>query len=71
MPGLRHLLANSGVWDHEAYGTPLHAAHLGLSTTVFSMRLEARRVGGRYVRRGRAGERHEGLALYRPRHGSA
>ena len=36
---VRHLLANSGVWDLEAYGTPLHAAHLGLSTTVFSMRL--------------------------------
>ena len=36
---VRHLLASSGEWDHEAYGTPLHAAHLGLATTVFSMRL--------------------------------
>lgn len=36
---VRHLLANSDEWDQEAHGTPLHAAHLGLATTVFSMRL--------------------------------
>ncbi|MCY3837754.1 MAG: oxygenase MpaB family protein [Gammaproteobacteria bacterium] len=36
---VRHLLANSGAWDVEHYGTPISAAHLGLATTVFSMRL--------------------------------
>ena len=36
---VRHLLANSGAWDVEYYGTPISAAHLGLATTVFSMRL--------------------------------
>ena len=36
---VRHLLANSGDWDQEAHGIPLHAGHLGLATTVFSMRL--------------------------------
>ena len=36
---VRHLLANSGAWDVEYYGTPISAAHLGLAATVFSMRL--------------------------------
>ena len=36
---VRHLLANSGAWDFGAYGTPISAAHMGLATTVFSMRL--------------------------------
>ena len=36
---VRHLLANSGAWDVGDYGTPISAAHLGLATTVFSMRL--------------------------------
>lgn len=36
---VRHLLAHSGAWDVEHYGTPISAAHLGLATTVFSMRL--------------------------------
>jgi len=36
---VRHLLANSGAWDVAYYGTPISAAHLGLATTVFSMRL--------------------------------
>ena len=36
---VRHLLANSDAWDVEHYGTPISAAHLGLATTVFSMRL--------------------------------
>lgn len=36
---VRHLLANSGAWDIGYYGTPISAAHLGLATTVFSMRL--------------------------------
>ena len=47
---VRHLLANSDVWDQEVYGTPLHAAHLGLATTVFSMRLlqHAKAVGATF-----------------------
>ena len=36
---VRHLLANSDAWDTERYGTPISAAHMGLATTVFSMRL--------------------------------
>jgi len=36
---VRHLLANSSAWDAEEYGTPISAAHMGLATTVFSMRL--------------------------------
>ena len=36
---VRHLLANSGAWDVRYYGTPISAAHMGLATTVFSMRL--------------------------------
>ena len=36
---VRHLLTNSDEWNHEAWGTPLSAAHLGFATTVFSMRL--------------------------------
>lgn len=36
---VRHLLAESGVWDEAAVGTPISAAHLGLAMTVFSMRL--------------------------------
>ena len=47
---VRHLLANSDVWDQEVYGTPVHAAHLGLATTVFSMRLlqHAKAVGATF-----------------------
>ena len=36
---VRHLLANSDTWDADEYGTPISAAHMGLATTVFSMRL--------------------------------
>ncbi len=36
---VRHLLANSGEWNTEAWGIPLSAAHLGFAITVFSMRL--------------------------------
>ena len=36
---VRHLLANSGTWDAGHYGMPISAAHMGLATTVFSMRL--------------------------------
>ena len=36
---VRHLLANSGVWDIERLGTPISAAHLGFAVSVFSARL--------------------------------
>lgn len=36
---VRHLLAESGVWDEAEVGVPISAAHLGLALTVFSMRL--------------------------------
>lgn len=36
---VRRLLVESGVWDHEAWGTPLSAAHLGgISLFTFSIR---------------------------------
>ena len=36
---IRGLLAESEVWDHEAWGTPVSAAHLGYALSVFSKRL--------------------------------
>lgn len=36
---VRYLLAHSGDWDHEAWGTPISAANLGLAISVFSERL--------------------------------
>ena len=36
---MRSLLAKSPDWDHEAWGTPLSAAHLGYAISVFSKRL--------------------------------
>ncbi len=36
---MRSLLAKSPEWDHEAWGTPLSAAHLGYAISVFSKRL--------------------------------
>ncbi len=36
---IRILLANSDVWNHEAWGTPVSAAHLGFAISVFSKRL--------------------------------
>ena len=36
---IRHLLANSDDWNHEAWGTPVSAAHLGFAISVFSQRL--------------------------------
>ena len=36
---MRSLLANSPEWDHEGWGTPLSAAHLGYAISVFSKRL--------------------------------
>ncbi len=36
---IRSLLAKSGEWDFEAWGTPLSAANLGLAIAIFSMQL--------------------------------
>ena len=36
---VRHLLTHSEEWDHEAWGMPLSAAHLGYAISAFSARL--------------------------------
>ncbi len=36
---IRSLLAKSDDWNHDAWGTPLSAAHLGFAISVFSKRL--------------------------------
>ena len=36
---IRTLLAKSDDWDHEAWGTPVSAAHMGFAIAVFSKRL--------------------------------
>ena len=36
---IRGLLAKSDDWNHEAWGTPVSAAHLGFAISVFSKRL--------------------------------
>ena len=36
---IRTLLAKSDDWDHEAWGIPVSAAHLGFAISVFSKRL--------------------------------
>lgn len=36
---IRNLLAQSDEWNHEAWGTPLSAANLGLAISIFSRRL--------------------------------
>ncbi len=47
---IRTLLAQSEEWDHEAWGTPISAAHLGLAIAVFSKRLldYSKKVGATY-----------------------
>ncbi|MYB38025.1 MAG: DUF2236 domain-containing protein [Gammaproteobacteria bacterium] len=57
---VRHLIANSGAWDAEEFGTPISAAHLGLALTVFSMRLldHAARVGAVFNDEEQAGVMH-------------
>ncbi|MDE0371182.1 MAG: oxygenase MpaB family protein [Rhodospirillales bacterium] len=49
---IRTLLAQSEVWDREAWGTPISAAHLGLAIAVFSKRLldYSKKVGAAYRR---------------------
>ena len=48
---IRALLAKSDVWDYDAWGTPVSAAHLGLAIAVFSKRLldYSVKVGARYT----------------------
>ncbi len=36
---VRHLLNESGEWDHEAWGAPISSAHVGFAITAFSARL--------------------------------
>ena len=36
---VRHLLNESGEWDHDAWGVPISAAHVGFAITAFSARL--------------------------------
>ena len=47
---IRSLLNNSETWDHEAWGTPVSAAHLGFAISIFSRRLVeySRLVGARF-----------------------
>ena len=44
---MRQLLSQPGQWDADAYGVPLHAAHIGLASALFSEQLmaHARRLG--------------------------
>ncbi len=48
---VRRLLAASDDWDHEAWGTPLSAAHLGYAISAFSARLlkHMKSLGARYT----------------------
>ena len=48
---IRHLLAHCEEWDHEAWGTPLSAANLGLAIAIFSKRLldYSKLLGGRFT----------------------
>ncbi len=53
---LRHHLNNSPDWDHEAWGEPISAAHVGFAITAFSMRLldHLRRLGAAFDKEERA-----------------
>ena len=54
---IRSLLANSGDWDEEAWGTPVSAAHLGFAIVAFSARLlkHMKNLGAVYTDEERAG----------------
>ena len=60
---IRTLLAQSDVWDRDAWGTPISAAHLGLAIAVFSKRLldYSMKVGAAYT----AEEKASVLAVWR------
>ena len=53
---MRQLFSQSGQWDTEAYGVPLHAAHIGLASALFSEQLmtHTRRLGVRMMEEERA-----------------
>ena len=57
---MRHLLAQSGQWDADTYGVPLHAAHIGLAASLFSEQLmtHTRRLGVRMTAEERASFMH-------------
>ena len=54
---IRRLLAHSGEWDHEAWGTPLSAANLGFAISIFSKRLlhYSKALGASFTEEERAG----------------
>ena len=60
---IRTLLAKSDDWNHEAWGTPVSAAHLGFAISVFSKRLleYSLRVGAKLDKE----ERESVLAVWR------
>ena len=60
---IRSLLAKSDDWNHEAWGTPLSAAHLGFAISVFSKRLldYSALVGARFIEE----EKESVLAVWR------
>ena len=60
---IRTLLAESEEWDHEAWGTPVSAAHLGFAISVFSKRLleYSMQVGARFDKE----ERDSILSIWR------
>ena len=49
---IRGLMAKSDDWDHEAWGTPVSAAHLGFAISVFSKRLleNSLKLGARFTK---------------------
>ena len=53
---MRQLFSQSGQWDTEAYGVPLHAAHIGLASALFSEQLMTHtpRLGVRMTKEERA-----------------
>ena len=60
---IRSLLNKSEDWDHEAWGTPVSAAHLGFAISIFSRRLldYSLQVGARFS----AGEETSVLDIWR------
>ena len=60
---IRNLLAKSDEWDHEAWGTPISAANLGLAISIFSQRLldYTHLLGGRFT----AEEQESILSIWR------
>ena len=47
---VRRLLSRSDDWDHDAWGTPISAAHLGYALACFSARslIHSKALGARY-----------------------